>query len=48
MEHQLQITSFKSANEETKIIKEINALKSFIPKAVRFSEIKNKIGELTQ
>jgi uncharacterized coiled-coil DUF342 family protein len=47
LDQMMNTTSFKNANEENKVIKEIFTLKSLIPKAKRFSEIKPKANELS-
>jgi uncharacterized coiled-coil DUF342 family protein len=46
LDHHINTTSMRSAAEENKIIKEISTLKSLVPKAKRFSEIKAPINEL--
>lgn len=39
LEYKQKTTSFKSAGEENKVLKEIDTLKASIPKVKRFSEI---------
>ena len=46
LDHHINTTSMRSAAEENKIIKEISTLKTLVPKAKRFSEIKPLINEL--
>ena len=48
LEYEQKTTSFKSAVEENKLIKEIETLKASIPKAERFSEIKPKVKEYNE
>lgn len=43
LDHHINTTSFKSSTEENKVIKEIQTLKSLLPKAKRFSEMKPQI-----
>ncbi len=46
MEYKHNTSSYKNANEENKVIKEIKHLKEVLPKAKRFSEIVPKIQAL--
>lgn len=45
LEYEQKTTSFKSAVDENKLIKEIETLKASVPKAERFSEIRPKVKE---